>query len=294
MSPSPRNQIAAISHRRASARRTVVALRAGFTLVELIFTMSILSFSAAVFGGLMLAISAAWDHSTALEDSRRQAQSTLSRIKWMVQQAGTYRVAGQSTTLGVAVVPSTSGTYQAPATLVVWSGGPNGGMNGLGLQARLPVAAELVVYTPDPSNPARFVEVTFPADATVVDFRSGSFAATVQTLLASKSAQKILLADRLHVTAASSVSQPSLGNVRFELTASPSDSQISGVTVGSQAWNDLPWGQGLVGADRGLRTANVRIELLLDPDPKQPTTDSGYTTAVPFFGSVNRQYVFQP
>ena len=167
-------------------------------------------------------------------------------------------------------------------------------MNAQGLLTRLPVASELVVYAPDASTPARLVEVTFPANTTVVDFRSGTFSTTIQSLLKLSSAQKILLCDRLHTSTGKSGTTSNLGDVRFELSASPTDSQISAVTVGSQAWNDLPWGQGLVGADRGLRAANVRIELLLDPDPKKLATDSGYSTAIPFLGSVNRQYVFQP
>lgn len=274
----------------AAGRQTC---RGGFTLMEMMISVTVLSFSAMVFGGLMLAISSAWDHSTSLEDGRRQAQATLSRIKWMVQQSGTYATTGQSTTLGLAVVTTTWGAYPAPTTLCVWSGGTNGGMNALGLQNRLPVASELVVYTQDLTIPSRLVEVTFPGDSTIVDFNSNSFASTIQTLLASNSRQTVLICDRLHVTT-SQTSAPGLGDLRFELTESPSDSDIASVAVGSQAWNDLSWGQGLVGADRGLRTTNLRIELLLDPDPTKPATDNGYSTAIPFFGSVNRQYVFQP
>lgn len=291
MLPSPPELQCAVTVRRGQPRRSAQRFRTGFTLIEMIISMSILSFAAAVFGGLMLAITAAWDYSTALEDSRRQAQTALSRIKWMIQQAGAYRVSGQSTQVGLAVITSTWGTYQAPTGLVVWSGGTNGGMNSQGLQTRLPKASELVIYAPD-INPSRLVEVTFPGSSIEVDFRASSFVDTVQSLMASTSRRSILLCDRLHTTSAQG-SSSSIGNVRFELTASPTDSQISAVTPGSQGWNDLPWGQGLVGADLGLRTSNVRIELLLDPDPKQISTDNGYSTAVPFLGSANRQYVFQ-
>lgn len=277
------------------SRRPLV--RAGFTLVELIFSMSILAFSAAVFSGLMLAITSAWDHSTNLEDSRRQAQASLSRIKWMVQQSGTYRLSGQSTRIGLAVIPINVGSFQAPTTLVVWSGGPNGGMNAQGLQTRLPLASELVVYTPDSATPSRLTEVSFPGNTTAIDFGSISLPDTIQTLLASNSRQTILLSDRLHttsMTATLGASAPNVGNCRFEFTSTPTDSEIAAVAVGSQAWNALSWGQGLVSANRGLRTANIRIELLLDPNPQSPATSSnGYSTAIPFFGSVNRQYVYQ-
>ena len=285
------------SNRQSPAGDCSLTVRAGFTLIEMVFSMTILAFSAGIFGGLMLAISSAWDHSTALEDSRRQAQTALSRIKWMVQQSGTYKVSGSPTVLGIGIVSTSWGTYQAPTTLVVWSGGANGGMNALGTQSRLPVASELVVYTPDSTNPARFVEVTFPGNSTAVDFKASGFTTTIQSLMTSNSRQSILLCDRLSAVAlpqGASSSSPPVGNARFELTASPTDSQISGVSVGSQGWNDLPWGQGLVAADRGLRTTNLRLELNLVPNPSKLTTDNGFSTAVPYFGSVNRQYVYQP
>ncbi len=267
--------------------------RTGFTLVELVISMTILSFTTMVIGGLMLAITSAWDHSTSLEDSRRQAQASLARIKWMIQQSGTYKVAGQATTLGIAIIPTTCGSYQAPTQLVVWSGGSNGGMNAQGLKTRLPLASEIVVYTPDPTTPSRLVEVTFPGNATSVDFRSAGFNATIASLMQTNGRQSILLCDRLHVTIGAA-SVPNVGNIRFEMTTNPSDSQIAAVSVGSQAWNDLPWGQGLVGADRALRTTNIRMELQIDPNPAKPLNDNGTSTALPIPASINRQYVYQP
>lgn len=291
MLPSPPEFLCAPPFRCGPFPRSARKIRSGFTLIEMMISMSILSFAAAVFGGLMLAITAAWDHSTALEDSRRQAQTAISRIKWMIQQSGTYRLSGKSTQLGLAVITSSWGSYQAPTGLVVWSGGTDGGMNSQGLQSRLPKASELVVYAPD-TNPSRLVEVTFPGSSVDIDFQASSFVETLKTLMASTSRRSILLCDRLHSTSAQG-SSTSIGNIRFELAASPTDSQIAAVAQGSQEWNDLPWGQGLVAADRGLRTSNVRIELLLDPDPKKISTDNGYSTAVPFLGSANRQYVYQ-
>ncbi len=278
-------------------RRPRAFARAGFTLVELMSSLVILTMSMTVLSGLMLAISQAWDHSTALEESRKQAQATMSRIRWMVQQAGTYRMAGQSTTLGVAIVNQTWLYYQTPTTLVVWSGGSTGGMAAQGVQSRLPIASELVVYAPDAKSPSNFVELTFPGNSTQVDFRAVSFTTTINTLIAWTNRNSVKLCDRLRVTTVQNFgwfSAPSVGNSRFELTYSPTDSQIAGASPGSQNWNDLPWAQGMVGADNGLRTANVRIELLLERDPAKPKTDNNYSTALPFFGSANRQYVFQP
>ncbi len=271
--------------------------RAGYTLVELTASVAVLSVTLTVLSGLMLAISSAWDHATVLEDSRRQAQAAMSRIRWMVQQAGTYKLAGQSTTLGVATVDQTWIYYQLPSVLVVWSGGASGGMASQGVQNRLPLASELVVYAPDSRTPSKFVELTFPGNSTAIDFRASSFQSTIRSLMTSTSRSSVTMSDRLKVTAGQTFgwyTAPAVGNSRFEVTYSPTDSQLASTSVGSQTWNDLPWAQGLVGADYGMRTANVRIELLLERDPAHPQTDNSYTTALPFFGSANRQYVFQP
>jgi type II secretory pathway pseudopilin PulG len=294
MSPSLRNLRVSRDRRLTTRCRWQAKPRAAFTLVELIFSMTILSFSAAIFGGLVLAISGAWEHSTALEDSRRQAQAALGRIKWMVQQCGTYRVSGGATTVGLAVIGTNWGGYQAPTTLVVWSGGSQGGMNAQGLQSRLPIASELAVYVPDSTNPALLVEVTFPGNSTAIDFNANNLASSIESLLSSASRQSVLLANRVHVTRSTQRSLPELGNVRFELSHSPTDNEIAAVSVGSQDWNNLAWAQGLVGADYGLRTAHVRIELLLDPDPNRVATDGNFSTALPFPASVIRQYVYEP
>ena len=270
--------------------------RAGFTFVELMASLVILTMTMTVLSGLMLAISQAWDHATGLEESRKQTQATMSRIRWMVQQAGTYRMAGQSTTLGVGTVSQTWMYYQAPSVLVVWSGGATGGMADLGVQSRLPVASELVVYAPDAQSPSKFVELTFPGNATQVDFRAAAFSNTINTLMTSTNLKSVRLCDRLRVTASQNYvgySTPVIGNVRFEMAYSPTDAQIAATSSGSQSWNDLSWAQGMVGADNGLRSVNVRIELLLERDPAKTQTDNSYTTALPFFGSANRLYVFQ-
>jgi hypothetical protein len=283
-------------HKQALCRPKAPA-RAGFTFVELISSLAILTMTMTVLSGLMLAISQAWDHATALEESRKQSQATISRIRWMVQQAGTYRLSGQATTLGVATVSQTWLYYQAPSILVIWSGGATGGMADLGVQSRLPVASELVVYAPDAQTPSKFVELTFPGNSTQVDFRASSFTTTINTLMTWTNRKSVKLCDRLRVTTGQNFgwyTVPSIGNSRFELTYSPTDSQLTSASPGSQNWNDLPWAQGMVGADYGLRTANLQIELLLERDPAKPQTDDNYTTALPFYGSANRRYVFQP
>lgn len=268
--------------------------RSAFTLIELMIAMSILTFAVAIFTGLTLAATMAWDHATDLEETRRQAQTALSRIRWMVPQAGTYRTSGQPTQVGLAVVTTAWASYQAPVFLIVWSGGSSGGLHEQGELSRLPVASELVVYGPDRLNTARFVESTFPGNSTIVDFRSTTLSNTIQTLLASASCQNILLCDRLHGTASQgSGTASNVANCRFELTWTPSETALASVTAGSAGWNSLPWGLGMVGDDRGLRTASVRVELMLDPDPGSVTSSNGYSTAIPFPGSVNRTYVYR-
>ena len=169
-------------------------------------------------------------------------------------------------------------------------------MADLEVQSRLPVASELVIYAPDAQSPSKFVELTFPGNSTSVDFRAADFSTVVASLMNSSNRKSVTLCDRLKVTTGDEFGMygiPSIGNSRFEVAYSPTDDQILMVSPGSQNWNDLPWAQGMVGADNGLRSFNVRIELLLERDPTKPQTDNGFTTALPFFGSANRRYVYQ-
>jgi hypothetical protein len=289
------------------------------TLAELMISMAILGMISVVLAGMSHAVNMSWNYTKGVEETELQASAALERIKFMVSQVGAYRVAGQPTRLGLAGVMRTVGNVTIPDTLMLWTGGRDGGMAALGTQARWPLASEVLVYTWNPSNPKQLVEAAFPGNTTVIDFASTDLANTVAQLINLSSAERIPLCDRLRVstlTASSSVpSSPTVpptsmmgsmgstapaapvttdyvGNVRFQVNWTPSDIDLSMVSPATSAWMQLGWSQSVVSSRSGLRQATVNIEMQIEPRDSTVLTDD--VTAVPFFGSASTRYVYEP
>lgn len=277
-------------------RRSSITRRSGFTLVELLVSLTLTTMLSFVLGAMILAAHDGWEYSDGLSEAHKQTRISLERIKYMVSQAGQYQLAGQPTTLGVAVVEQTYGTVKAPEILVVWSGGRTGGMAALGVQSRLPTVNELMIYSPDPADPSHLVEIINPSDASTLDFRAANFALRVLAILKSSSIQKTLLCDRVRTSTlySSGKQKPVAGNVRFENLDSPTDAELSGIAAGSPEWFDLVWAQGIVSSSSGMRQTSIRMEFQIEPR-RQPLDTSNVTTvAIPFFGSASYRYVYQP
>jgi hypothetical protein len=267
------------------------------TLVELLIAVTITTCLSVVFGGIITAVHSAREHSEGLEEATAQAQVSLERMRYLVSHAGTYRTAGQPTTVGLAVVTRRWSIVDLPEVLVVWCGGRNGGMAQAGLQTRRPRIHELVIFAPDPDNPARLVEVMLPGNSSEIDFRAANFNATILGLLSSASAEKVLLCDRLRVSSLSAFagfSAAQAGNARFELTQTPSDSALSSTSPGTSAWTALPWAQGIASSSSGLRQATLRIELQVEPRSRPAAGTAATSIAIPFFGSASYRYAYQP
>jgi hypothetical protein len=269
--------------------------RCGFTFVELLMSLTLTSILSVVLGGIILAAHEGWEHSNGLSEASQQARISQDRITYMVSQAGQYRLTGQPTTLGIAVVESTYLFVRAPEILVIWSGGRMGGMSALGVQTRLPTVNELVIYTPDPSDPTHLIEVVDPANTNSLDFRAANFSTSIQTILKSPSCQKTLLCDRVHTSDLSmfSFSQTAVGNIRFEKLDSPTDAELTGIVAGTPAWFNLVWAQGIVSSSTGMRQTTIRMEFQIEPRPL-PLNSSAAVSAIPFFNSASNRYVYQP
>jgi hypothetical protein len=254
--------------------------------------MTITSIVSIVLGGLMMALHSAREHTDGLGDATMQANAAIERMKFTIADAGVYKLTGQSSVLGVAVVRRTWSSYGMPSILVVWNGGRNGGMADAGVLTRLPKVNELTIYSPDPATPSRLVEITLPARTDSIDFGSSSFSTTVLSLFNDSGLQKVTLCDRLRSSQLTTGggSPASAGNVWFEMEQMPSDTSIAATTTGSSAWNALIWSQGIVGGDFGLRQATLRIELQLALGTAG--TPSG-TLSMPFFGSASYRYMYQ-
>lgn len=268
----------------------------GFTLVELIMGMTITSILTMVLAGMILAAGTAWDHTTGQEDAMQQARSSIDRIQYMVSQAGTYKIAGQSTVPGIAVVERVNGSTRLPEVLVVWSGGTNGGMVANGLMTRLPLVQELVIYAPRYDDPSTLVEITSPADASSIDFKSAAFSNTILTIIASNNSSKLRLSNRVHINTLSFMvgNSTSAGAVRFEMYLTPTDSELSGVVTGSAQWYSLVWAQGVASSASGMRQAGIRMEFQLEAHSASVSGSSPANAAMPFFGSASYTYVYQP
>ena len=257
------------------------------TLAELLISMVILSLMCVVMAGMSHAVNSAWEYTKGVDGSEQQASATLDRIKYMVGQTGTYRVTGQPTRLGMAVIERSIDSTTVPDVLVLWTGGQNGGMAALGLQARLPVASELLVYTWSEKSPSHFLEITFPGDSTPMDFAASDFPTKVSTLLTSTTAERVTLCEKLRVN-----SKLPIGNSRFAIAWAPTDAELTATTPQTSAWLQLNWPQGAVGSLSGMRQATLSVELQIEPDGV--TATNGDVSAIPFFGSASVRYVYQP
>lgn len=296
----------------------------GMTLAELLISMTILSLMSVVLAGMSNAVNSAWSYTKGIEESDLQARAAFERIEYMVSQSGTYKLTGQPTRLGLAVVNRPVGAHQLPDVLVLWTGGRSGGMAASGLQSRLPILSELLIYTWNSSTPSQLVEVAFPGQTTAFDFAATDLATQVTNLLASTSAEGIPICERLRVssmnasssstslsyptgpsspygpslpetptsTPSSSSAASSVGNLRFTLTLTPSDTDLASASPQTTAWTQLNWPQGTFGSRSGIRQANLQIELQVEPDGIVRASDT--VTAIPFFGSASRRYVYEP
>ena len=306
-------------------------LRRGMTLAELLISMTILSMMSVVLAGMSNAVNSAWSYTKGVEDSDLQARAAIERIEYMISQTGVYDLAGQPTRVGMTVVSRPVGKSLVPDVLVLWTGGRSGGMSANGVLQRLPTVGELLIYTWDASSPSQLIEVAFPGQTASFDFAASDLATTVANLLTSKTAEKIPLCDRLRLsslsTSSSAVSAPvvpplsgmgslygvslpsgsssstsstattasttqSIGNARFTLTLTPTDSELASASPQTTAWTQLSWPQGNYGNRSGMRQATLQIELQVEPDGIVRASDT--VSAIPFFGSASLRYVYEP
>ena len=279
-------------------------VRAGMTLAELLISMAILSMMSVVLAGMSNAVNSAWSYTKGVEETDLQAQAALERIEYMVSQTGTYKLTGQSTRAGMAVVTRPVGKNQLPDVLVLWTGGRSGGMAANGVQSRLPVVGELLIYTWDASTPASLIEVAFPGQTASFDFAASDLSTQVTNLLNSTTAEIIPLCTQLRVSSLSTTStttnrsttssstMQSVGNLRFTLSQNPTDTELTSAAPQTTAWTQLNWPQGTFGNRSGMRQATLQIELQVEPDGIARASDT--VTAIPFFGSASLRYVYEP
>ncbi len=91
---------------------------------------------------------------------------------------------------------------------------------------------------------------------------------------------------------ATAASTQSIGNARFTLTLTPTDSELASAAPQTTAWMQLSWPQGTFGNRSGIRQVTLQIELQVEPDGIVRASDT--VSAIPFFGSASLRYVYEP
>ena len=185
-----------------------------------------------------------------------QAQAAFDRIRYMVSHAGVYRNGDQPTKLGIEVVAQHWNSDDVPNILVVWSGGREGGMAAAGTQSRLPTINELAIYTVDPVNSNRFVEIVIPTNANTIDFRAADFATQIRQLIVSPEAELTRLCDRIRICGDAQSADGGIGGVWFDLRLTPDETALASTAPESVEWTELGWAQGIASSGQGTATVN--------------------------------------
>jgi len=182
---------------------------------------------------------------------------------------------------GCVVFSHAVGAYDFPDTLVVWqpSGAP---ANPTGR----PRVSELVVFCPNPQNPAQLLELRMPGNTTTVPALSNTASWTsLLNTIRTNATSRVELTNRLR-TASTNLSGSTTTNlrgvVRFNVLMAPSESQWALYRAGKISWNSLDWPLGMYGSQTGVRTIVCQTELQL-----QTGDGEGTHASLPFFGSAS-------
>ena len=298
---------------RSPARRRPAAARRGFTLAELVVSLTVLGLVGAVGAGLSAAALRAKDHAFGNAACATQARAAGERVRSAVAAARVLDAPGGAVP-GVVAVDSTGSGSTGPgfvgegARLVVWCGGRGDAAAGfagrtLSPPGRLPRAEELLVFTADPARPWRLTECWCEGDATPVDLWSPALPTRLDELLKSPTVRPLTLCDRVRVRGPAA--DPA-ACVRFAVEARPRAAEIAAARADGTpaAWLALPWVNGSAGAnaagDRwGVRSVRVRAGVQLTP-LDGATSRAGAVrprppfAAVPFTLPAARTAVFRP
>jgi hypothetical protein len=262
-------------------------------MVELLMAMAVMVIIGGVVAGLASAVQTSNEYAQGVAAATQHGRVALERI------AQTVRTATASEDFpGCAVVDVTIDGYHAADTLVVWHpavapANPAGP----------PLACELVIYGPDPTDPRTLAEIT-PAsgDTRSMPLPTADYAgwvAFIDGLMRSASSTKTTLTDLLRaasVASGSSGPPPAgpetrlRGAAHFECRVAPSAADWASYRSGTLAWGSLAWPQGLYGSQAGVRQIHVDVELQLMPRATPAGQASAGDLAVAILGSATLNY----
>lgn len=263
----------------ATGRRTPP--RRAFTLLELMLAMTVVLMVAGTMAGLARSVEQGFEYSEGYGAATQHARIVLDRIAENVRRATANR-----NFPGCIVVAESVNSRRYPDTLVVWRPG------GIPADAAgLPRFNELIVYCPAPNAPNQFVELTAPTNAGTVPAAGdeAGWRAAMISIKQSADSKVVVLTDMMRKCMTSTGGQ-TRGAARFEARLRPSAADWAAYKAGSTSWKDLPWVQGIYGAQTGLRQVWVRIELQLVPGSEWVASKPVAADAVPFLGSATLYY----
>jgi prepilin-type N-terminal cleavage/methylation domain-containing protein len=247
----------------------------GLTLVELLLAVAILSLIAGALGALARTVSVGSQYSANVATSVQHARVTLERIARTVESA----CANESFPGAIVVTESVAG-LRHPNTLVVWRP-----QSAAADRAGLPRFNELVIYSASNSARNELYEFTAPSDTRTAPAiaNTAAWQSEIAALKVAADTKKTLLTDRLRVS--SSAGEPEKrGTIRFEAERRPTASEWAAYRAGTTAWDELPWPQGIYGAQAGMSQTWVRIELQMVPFASSRIVSTS-ESVLPLFGS---------
>lgn len=257
--------------------------RRGMTLAELIMATGIMTIIAGGLAALAMTVDRGSARSSGRGAAVQHGQVVIERLERTLSAAHASPVFP-----GFAVFSEVTGKTTFPDTLVVWSptdepADPQG----------LPRVNEVIVYTPDPANPRRLLELSDPNDTRTVPPLTATdvWLQELAKFKVRSTTQRVQLTSLLRIARAADGNGSSVARacVRFDVRLSPSDTELAAYPS-SKSWSELPWVQDVYGENYGLRQAWCRFELQLMPVKKSLSEDPAGQTSVPFFGSAALYY----
>ena len=267
-------------------RRCRSRIRSAITLLELLIAMSLMVMIVGSLGVLARGVQMSYEHGEGYGTITQHARIVVERIERLVNEA-----TANEQFPGFLILSETESGFSFPDTLVVWH--PNGAAldpNGL------PRMNELVIFCADPTLPSQLVELTAPADTTVMPATSDQtgWLSRIQAMKVSAQTQKTCLTTLLRTCLVNSTSSTrARGAIRFAWRKSPSDAEWASYVAGTTAWKNLSWVQGSYGANTGLCQSWLRFEVQLAPASNVTATNEYVMLPVPFFGSAAVYYQLQ-
>ncbi|MCE9605269.1 MAG: hypothetical protein K8U03_10250 [Planctomycetia bacterium] len=262
------------------------------TLLELMLAMSI---SAIMVGSLSVLASATRqtaEFNQGQSDSVQHGRVAMQRISRAVADAY-----ATETYPGVVVVDTTVGSYRYPDTVVIWR--PAGGVPAN--PAGPPLIKELVIFSPDATDPGLLLEITAPTDTRTIQLNDASLnttsgRTTITGIKTATTSVKTQITSRIKTASAATATGGNTTSslraaIRFECELHPSTAEMTSFRAGSTAWTDLSWPQSIYSSSFGLRQIWLRSEIqLMGQDKSFDGTYTAATAVLPFFGSATNYY----